>query len=440
MSSEINEACILNYKATLTNKTEHKLGDIKAFLLDWNFKGYKGISKKAINLLKELSLKGNEKGNAVALGCPYSGAYTMNEQAALLDWYSKAFTNNEITLEQYSLIMVHQFTGSRSAQIRQLYFKDIISSNKNGVETFDINMPNSKQRNEGFRGSFRLKESVDEDLMLALTQQAKDSIKFIEKYFNISLSDTQKGNIPIFLNTAYLDKLKTFRDFLDAQSQTPDILCLTSYNVSNLLLVISRLCHLKTNRIKLNNDTYGDLHVNLRRFRYTFATNMANLGASKFVIAEELGHQDTQQVNIYTEFTDEIFEILDDALSPVFIPLAQAFSGTLIDSEINAIRENDPRSRIGGTDGNPVGNCGEHGFCANGVIHCYTCCKFQPWVNAPHKAMLQQVNSELDRRLSMGASEFTLQGYNRSIDAIKVVITMCESRKSELTKGNTINV
>ena len=160
---------------------------------------------------------------------------------------------------------------------------------------------------------------------------------------------------------------------------------------------------------------------------------MANLGASKFVIAEELGHQDTQQVNIYTEFTDEIFEILDDALSPVFIPLAQAFSGTLIDSEINAIRENDPRSRIGGTDGNPVGN-------ANGVIHCYTCCKFQPWVNAPHKAMLQQVNSELDRRLSMGASEFTLQGYNRSIDAIKVVITMCESRKSELTKGNTINV
>ena len=438
--SEIDEACILNYKATLTEQTESKLGCIRAFLLDWSFKGYKGISKNAITLLKELSLKGNEKGKAVALGCPYSGPYTMNEQAEFLDWYIQAFTNNKITLEQYSLIVAHQFTGSRSVQIKQLYFKDIILRNENGVDVFDINMPNAKKRNEGFRGSFRLKESVDEDLAVILTQQGKDSIKHVEECFNVSLNNAQKDNVPIFLNSAYLDKLENFQDFLEKQAKTPDILCLTKSDIISLILKIARLCPLKTKRIKLNNGEYGDLHVNPRRFRYTHATNMANFGASKFEIAEDLGHSSTQDVVVYTDITDKVFETLEDALESDLTPLAQAFSGTLIDSEIDSIRVNDPRSRIGGSDGNPVGNCGEHGFCANGTIHCYTCIKFQPWINAPHETMLQQVKYERDKKISMGASKFTLQGYNRSIDAITMVISMCKKRKIELDNEETVYV
>jgi len=115
-------------------------------------------------------------------------------------------------------------------------------------------------------------------------------------------------------------------------------------------------------------------------------------------------------------------------------PLAQAFSGTLIDSEKEAARANDPRSRINNNNGNPVGNCGKFGFCANGAVHCYTCNKFQPWLNAPHTEILTSVITERDRKRKMGASEFVLQGHNRSINAIKVVIEKCNARKQELRK------
>jgi hypothetical protein len=112
----------------------------------------------------------------------------------------------------------------------------------------------------------------------------------------------------------------------------------------------------------------------------------------------------------------------------------------LIDSEKDAIRANDPRSRINNSDGGAVGNCGEFGFCANGTIHCFTCNKFQPWLNAPHQQVLDSVISERDRKRKMGASEFVLQGHNRSVDSIKVVIQKCEVRKQELEKEGAINV
>ena len=222
------------------------------------------------------------------------------------------------------------------------------------------------------------------------------------------------------------------------QTNTPDAVCIKKADVDSLVSRIAKLCPLKTTRIKLDGE-FGDLHINPRRFRYTHATNMAMLGASDYAIAEELGHSDTQQVKVYTEFNEDMADRIDAALASDLTPLAQAFSGTLIDSEKDAIRANDPRSRINNNDGNPVGNCGKFGFCANGTIHCYTCNKFQPWLNAPHTEVLKTVASEVDRKRQMGASEFVLQASNRTINAIKVVIDKCEARKQELEKEGALN-
>ncbi len=68
----------------------------------------------------------------------------------------------------------------------------------------------------------------------------------------------------------------------------------------------------------------------------------------------KIGHSDTQNVKVYTEFNEDMADRIDAALASDLTPLAQAFSGTLIDSEKDAIRANDPRSRINNNDGNPV--------------------------------------------------------------------------------------
>ena len=439
----IREQHIINFKATLTNSTEYKLGYIRAFLLDWYDKEIQGVDKKTVELLNSLKLSGNEKGKAVALGCPFSGAYSFEEQTAFINWYVDAFTEKLISLTDYAFIMALQQIGARPIQLTYLYYGDLITRIEEGVEHFDLQLPNAKKLNGHFRGSFQIKKDSGEDLTLVLTMQANQSIKAVETQFDIKMTSSQKKQIPIFLNRREMEKLASFDEFEQLQQRTPDLLCLRTRganpSVGEMIRRLSRLCPLKTTRFKLE-DGFGDLHISPRRFRYTHATNMAMLGASDYVIAEELGHSDTQQVNVYTEFNEEMAERIDAALASDLTPLAQAFSGTLIDSEKDAIRANDPRSRINNNDGNPVGNCGKYGFCANGTIHCYTCNKFQPWLNAPHTEVLNSVISEYDRKREMGASEFVLQGHNRSIDAIKVVIKKCNAKKQELENEGALDV
>lgn len=443
VSDAIREQHVVNFKATLTKSTEYKLGYIKAFLLDWHDKEIKGVDRKTIALLNSLKLSGNEKGKAVALGCPHSGAYSFEEQTAFITWYVDAFTEKLISLTDYAFVMALQQTGGRPVQLTYLYYGDLITRFEEGVENFDLQLPNAKKRDEHFRGSFQLKKDTSEDLMLVLTTQANQSIKAVETQFDIKLTSSQKRQIPIFLNTREMAKLDSFDEFEQLQQRTPDLLCLrtkgSNPSVGEMIRRLSHLCPLKTTRIKLD-DGFGDLHISPRRFRYTHATNMAMLGASDYAIAEELGQSDTQQVKVYTEFNEEMADRIDEALASDLTPLAQAFSGTLIDSEKDAMRANDPRSRINSNDGNPVGNCGKFGFCANGTVHCYTCNKFQPWLNAPHTEVLNSIISERDRKRKMGASEFVLQGHNRSIDAIKVVIQKCHVRKQELEKDGALNV
>ncbi|BBC40066.1 hypothetical protein PDPE_1-00906 [Photobacterium damselae subsp. piscicida] len=54
--------------------------------------------------------------------------------------------------------------------------------------------------------------------------------------------------------------------------------------------------------------------------------------------------------------------------------------------------------------------------------------------------MLKSVISKRDRKRDMGASEFVLQGHNRSINAIKAVIQKCNARKQELENEGAFNV
>ena len=435
---KLGEAHIINFKTILTKKTEYKLGYIRAFLLDWYEKGSKGVDKKAVDLLNSLTLSGNETGKAVAVGCPHSGAYNFDEQVAFINWYVDAYTEKLISLTDYAFIMALQQTGARPVQLTHLYCGDLVTRTEDNIAHFDLKLPNAKKRKEPFRGSFSLKEDVSEDLMLILTAQAKLSIKKVEEHFSVQVDTEHRQTIPLFIHEPALSDCNSFEDFLRKQCITPDLYCKRNSEVTCMMRRLARLCPLKTSRIMIDGQP-GDLHINPRRFRYTHATNMAIQGASDIAIAEELAHASTAYVGVYTEFKEEIADRIDEALAPSLVPLAQAFSGTLIDSEKDAIRANDPRSRIN-NETETVGNCGEFGFCANGAIHCYTCNKFQPWLNAPHEKVLESVLAERDHKRKLGASEFVLQGQNRSIDAIKIVIQRCEERREELTKEGAFNV
>lgn len=84
-ASHVTAVDLINWRAILGIDEQWHLGGLKGFLLAWHDYGFNGISKEVVDLLQGWRIQGNEKGAAVASGCPESGPYTDLEIAALLD-------------------------------------------------------------------------------------------------------------------------------------------------------------------------------------------------------------------------------------------------------------------------------------------------------------------------------------------------------------------
>jgi len=123
-------------------------------------------------------------------------------------------------------------------------------------------------------------------------------------------------------------------------------------------------------------------------------------------------------------------ERIDEIMSPVLAPLAQAFAGKLIASERDALRANDPHSRVRNEKSNIVGNCGTHAFCASGFRACYTCLNFQAWRDAPHEEVLEELLVERKRQEDWGVSPNVIQSTDLLVLAVQQVILMCNQAKS----------
>jgi hypothetical protein len=175
------------------------------------------------------------------------------------------------------------------------------------------------------------------------------------------------------------------------------------------------------------------LHMTAVRCRRTVGTRAASEGHGVLVIAELLDHSDTQSAGIYVEATPQILQRIDHAVALQLAPLAQAFAGTLIANETDALRAADPTSRICSpqTAGSltPVGSCGKYGFCGLfAPLACYTCVNFQPWLDGPHSEVLDYLLAERDR-LSRAADLRIASVNDRTILAVAEVVSLCSARK-----------
>lgn len=178
------------------------------------------------------------------------------------------------------------------------------------------------------------------------------------------------------------------------------------------------------------------MHITATRFRRTIGTRAAAEGHGELIIAELLDHTDTQNVGVYVQATPEMLERIDRAMAMVMAPMAQAFAGTLIHDESDAVRGDDPRSRIVDPrfdkSFKPIGNCGSYGFCGFAApIACYTCRNFQPWLEGPHEAVLAHLISERER-LTMSADLRIASINDRTILAVAQVITQCQQMRDEI--------
>jgi integrase len=404
-----SQAHLQSYRSALQPSEEWKLATLSGFFRRWSAQGHPGVDPAAVKFLEELTLKGNFKGVAVSTSDPATGPFTVVEASAISTAVSDALATGRMSLRQYCITVLMAALGSRAVQFAALKCCDLRPPDPKGDSTqWILDVPRAKQRHQPARTQFKPRPLVPEIAEL-LRSQIED-VK--QEAVDIDGTDMDPSQLPIFPNWTAIG--------------APNL----KYHSTGTELGSELSAALKT--INARSERTGEaIAITARRFRYTVGTRAAEEGLGEYVIAELLDHTDVQQVAVYVMATQKIVERIEKAVAMHLAPLAQAFAGELISDEREAVRGDDPKSRIRDRDTMAcVGNCGRHSFCsASAPIACYTCRRFQAWVDAPHDQILDGLLQERDRVLQITGDLRVASVNDRTILAVAQVVHLCHARR-----------
>ena len=111
--------------------------------------------------------------------------------------------------------------------------------------------------------------------------------------------------------------------------------------------------------------------------------------------------------------------------------LSAKFEGRLIHSEDQALRGDDPNSRVFQCSNNQVGNCGGSPACNSGLKACLLCSQFQPLLDAPWEDVLLDLMEEIEHKQAIGASDLILKSFNLQLAHVKAIMNACDKIKLE---------
>lgn len=431
-ASKVTATDLINWRARLGTVEQWHLGGLKGFLLAWYDYGFEGVSKEVVDLLQGWRIQGNEKGVAVASGCPERGPYTDLEMAALLDWANLAVARKDIVFEHYAYLLTLAMTARRPVQIAALRGRDLDREADKRKPMFRLNIPRAKQRGLAFRGAFR-SLAILEDLYLVLLQQHRQSVAAVSETIGREVDPVLEREVPIFLNRKRLEDVENSDELKDLLlGRTPDQLHITTAELRSALQCCARASTARSER------TGEFIHLSATRFRRTRGTKLRREGFSAFVIAELLDHSDIQNVRVYTENTAQEAVVINERVGAQLAPFAQACLGKLVHSEREAIRGDDPRSRVPNDRQHGVGTCGNYGFCASGYRACYTCFHFQPWVDGPHEEVLVDLYAEKERTREAGCADVVVNANDQLILAVEHCVSMCKDARAQMLDVNLL--
>lgn len=369
-----------------------------------------GVDVKCATYYKERRIPGQFKGRAVRTHDPYRGPFSEQEYLGLYKAVNSAYGQGDLPLWAMVLSRLLFALGARVSQYASLKLKDL-SFDKG---KYILQLPQLKKGLEHSRSKFK---SCELTAQTALLVQA-----LIDQERRLGAVDTS----PLFSRMTVLSERSKPSDLIDPRFEGHCVGTSLSQVFTRLVQPIAPL----TERLG-----YQQLPVNTQRFRYTLGTRLAEEGASVYVIADCLGHEDTQNVKCYVEASPKLVEALDMALTPTLAPIAQAFKGRLIKDEADASQRGALGTRIVdfriSTVG--IGSCGGE---ANGCsqlkpVACYTCFKFEPWLDAPHEKLLERLQSDRQRFMK----DPRIAAINDdAIVAVREVVLQCEEAR-RLRKG-----
>lgn len=390
---------VSNYAAKLEVRDLFRLGTLSALLQKWVDLELPGVEPECANYLAERRKPGNKKGEAVRTRNPVDGPLSEEEYTALYSSVNAAYGRNELPLWTLLLTRLLLACGGRIAQFASLKIGDF------DISTGVLKLPQAKTGAAHMRTNF---------LEFDITPQTG---ALIADYVKLLLQETHDNESAFFPESVVMinsrRKNRPFDDLFFGHC--------TPSGLAQRFNTLMRPIAPPTSRLY-----YAPMPLATRRFRYTFGTRLAEEGASKVLIANRLGHVDLQHVDVYVTASPKIVENIDRAMGAALAPLARAFKGQLVTDEAHTTHKGALGSRIIDfrVAPKPVGSCaGKCQGCAfNKPVACYTCFRFEPWLDAPHKEVLARLSKEREK---WTGDERMAAINDETIRAIEEVIALC---------------
>jgi len=441
----------------LTNPGFHgKKGIATHFFLYWKQQNNAAINQDALHFLDDVAAHREGPRNVLS-DDPEKSWFTNEEYDALLNsvWanYDNGTTGTQVTL----IRLLSMQYARRPIQIAHLKAGDIChadGSTSHGLIGRIVDFPGVKdiKAETSFRDS-KFEPHPLADHLWDLCQVQRHEVKALYEYsLGFGLTDDQLNELPLFSSEQQIEEARRIIgnhchlkiiDNLSSEHfhlHRHQITRILRWELNTPTCVYGAGASKKSLRPKtpISPRTGKSIIVNANRMRHTRARQLARQGVPRSLLSHWLGHTSEKSLDAYYNDPAEEARQLDEAMSLVLTPIAMAFAGTLIDSENQATRGDDPSSKLEfAHEGKlkSVGNCGKHSFCATSSvpIPCYRCKYFEPLVDAPHQEVLdalEQRQKAEQQALKIGGLRNILIPIDLSsdINAVKNCIARCNAR------------
>ena len=413
-SIPISTAGIINARDTFT---QTQFMGLRVLLKDWADLGYQGVSEDVYRLVVDSKLPPVQSLRPVRSWDPRKGPLTEFERQDFAEGLIQAFDHGNLSLSDLALGLFLCHAGRRPAQIVPLRVRDLLP--RNGPQYF-VSVPRAKQKGMPIGSEYK-EYALSLEVWLVLRAQCDDVIRRASAMLPFPVTLDVLNELPMWPRYKRLEGISSIGELrAEIAKRSPQ-------NYEDYVRVALTRIELKLSLMSAR--VAGPMPLYPYRFRYTLGVAAARAGCSEFEIAELLDHLTIDNMDAYTTSVPEHAQMLQAALSADMKVYADAFLGRVVERESDAVRGDDPSSRVT-MKGSGMGTCGSYGHCGAGVpIPCYTCRQFQPWVDGPHDEVLAMLLVRRESHLAITGDEDTTAALDRTIVAVNEVIGLCQRIK-----------
>ena len=460
----ISEAAVVSFREFTLRRDGHDgngLHSLRPFLTRWSRLGYPGVPAGLVERIRAWKLSNYEQHARVNRRDSNEGPLEPGEQRALQLGALAAYEEGLITTDRYALYRLFDLTGRRRRQLVQLKWKDMDDSRHEDTKPFApqqrlqlLKVPRIKG-NRKWREHFRAVPLTQEEWNLLLVLRMEHSRRFDEllETTGLVLQEHDRraihADLPVFPGWKRLERSLAAVRYLAAQGKQGDAITLLREEAAsdswespeNSLRYFFNEVIAAANA---SNRTGGPLEVFPTRLRYTLLANLERLSCPPTVIAFNLDHDTLDALPSYAKNSADRAARWSKATLAKMGHLAGFYEHKVVDCETDAIGGDDPESsRLLIADAEGGATCAIKRGCSMGSIprSCYNGCPhFQPWVDGPHEAFLEELLAERDdflAHLDPVKERATIEAADNLILAVVATIYLCEERRRELAEQVT---